>query len=171
MKQNKPTYAYLLSYFRRHLSYIVVGFIFLIGAKLAYTIEPVFLKRIIEGITNNIGIAALISILIMYFVVKVVEIISEYLRDYILAPAIMGISRDFEKAVFEHLLRLPVSYHADAKTGAAARAVTRGSQAISFILDFSMTQFLPPIFELFFVAILLLRFAETAACGVTVDYE
>lgn len=95
--------------------------------------------------------------LIIYFVIRIVSIIFELLRDYIYAPVEMSVSQDIETTVFDHLLKLPVSYHADQKAGNASRALARGSRAIGFVLDFGVSQILPPLFELVFVTVLLLR--------------
>jgi len=153
----QKTQGYIWKYAKQYYLLIIVGFIFLISAKVAATAEPVFLRNIINGLTAHNPLSAILAILSIYFLLKLGEAISEFLRDWILAPVIIGISRDFEKSVFQKLLTLPVSYHADQKTGAAARSVTRGSQAVSFILDFSVSQFLPPFFELIFVSALLFK--------------
>ncbi len=152
----KPQYFF--RFFKPYSLSILVGLVFLIGARLASILDPIYLRNIIDAITNHKPLAIVTSILIMYFGVRLVTLIAELLRDYFYAPVIMGVSRDIERDVFHHLLDLPVSYHADQKAGSAARQVARGSRAITFILDFSISQLLPPLFELFFVTIYLLRF-------------
>lgn len=151
------TYLYILSCCKKYTIPLIFGFIFLIGAKIASTTEPIILRNIINDLTTNASFGVILILLISYFSIKLIEIFSEFIRDWILAPVIMGISRDFEKEVFTKLLKLPISYHVDQKTGAAARAVTRGSQAVEFILDFSISQFLPPVFELIFVTVVLFK--------------
>ena len=143
--------------FRSYLAWIIPGFVFLVIARAAITIEPLYLRNIIDKLTGERVIATSIAlILVYYFGTKLVSIISDFLRDYFLSPAIMGVTRDFEKKVFQKLLDLPVAYHADQKAGSAAKAITRGAQATSMTLDFSISQLLPPIFELIFASFLLL---------------
>ncbi|HEY1074591.1 MAG TPA: ABC transporter ATP-binding protein, partial [Patescibacteria group bacterium] len=148
---------YFLRYFKKYSLGVAAAFVFLILAKVGATLEPLYLKRIIDALTSRSAAEALQQILILYFGIKLLSIFFEFLRDYIFSPVVMGVSRDIEVSVFDHLLKLPVSYHADQKSGAAARAIARGSRAITFVLDFSVSQILPPVFELAFVTFLLLR--------------
>lgn len=144
-------------YFRHYIGLIVIGFLFLIISQIAATIQPVFLRNIINALTEHKAISIVMVLLVYYFAAKLVDIVTEFLRDYFLSPVVMGVPRDFEKDVFDKLLKLPVSYHANNRTGAAARAVTRGAQAISFILDFSVSSLIPPLLQLIFVTVLLLN--------------
>lgn len=153
----RPSIATFFSYFRPYAGLIVITFFFLIASQVATTLQPIFLRNIINAITSHETLRAITSILIIYFALKGAEVVSDLLRDYFFSPAEMGVSRDFELAVFRHLLDLPVSYHADQRSGAASRAVTRGSRAITLILDFTVSQLLPPVFQLIFVMVLLFR--------------
>jgi ABC-type transport system involved in Fe-S cluster assembly fused permease/ATPase subunit len=156
-KEPKFSIIYFIRYFVKYKFFVIATLILLISARMATTFEPIYIKKIIDALTIHQPFEAIISILIVYFGIKLLSITFEYLRDYIFSPVVMGVSRDIETAVFNHLLKLPVSYHADQRSGSAAQAIARGSQAISFVLDFSVSQILPPIFELIFVTILLLR--------------
>lgn len=155
--QSKLSLVYFLRFLKKYKVLIFSGLLFLIIAKVASTVEPIYLRNIINALTAHKPLSIITSFLVIYFGIKFLGIIFELLRDYIFSPVIMGVSRDIEKAVFAQLLKLQVSYHANQKAGAAARAVARGSRAISFVLDFSISQLLPPIFELIFVTIILLR--------------
>lgn len=159
---HNPTYntnniLYFFRFFKPYLWPLAATFFFLIGARIATTYDPLLLKQIIDGVTQNEAISTIFQLLAYYFVLRVISVIFEFLRDYIYSPVMMGVSRDIELAVFDHLLKLPVSYHADQRAGNASRALARGSRAIGFVLDFSVSQILPPMFELIFVTILLLR--------------
>lgn len=158
-KRTKPTksLSYFWTYFKKYWVLITCGFTLLIAGEIAITSQPIFIRNIINSLSDHKAMSAITIILIFYFSARVIELLSSLLRDYFLAPVIMGVPRDFEKDVFRHLLRLPSSYHADARTGAAARAITRGAQAISFILDFSISSVLPPILQLIFVTSILLN--------------
>ncbi len=148
---------YFVRYFKPYRFEIFLTLLFLVGARIASTYDPIILKRIIDSVASHSPLAAASSLLILYFAVRAASIFLELIRDYIYSPAMMGVSRDIELSVFNHLLALPVSYHADQKAGNASRALARGSRAIGFVLDFSVSQILPPIFELVFVTIFLLR--------------
>lgn len=155
--ENKPSLLYFFRFFKPYRWLVFLTFVFLIGARVASTYDPVVLKRIIDGVTSQEPLTAIFGLLGLYFGVKFLSILGELLRDYVYSPVMMGVSRDIEETVFDQLLKLPVSYHADQKAGNASRALARGSRAIGFVLDFSVSQILPPIFELLFVTILLLK--------------
>lgn len=156
-KQPTPqSIIYFFRFFKPYTFSVVLTFIFLITARLALTYDPVILKKIIDGVSNQEPVSVIFQLLTFYFGIRLVATILEFLRDYIYSPVEMGVSRDIEMAVFNHLLKLLVSYHADQRAGNASRALARGSRAIGFVLDFSVSQILPPIFELLFVTILLL---------------
>lgn len=144
-------------FFKPYIGLIIIGFVFLIGAKVAATIEPIYLQKIIDGLAAKEAIRTIIIFLIIGFSLQIADNIGQLVRDYFMSPVIMGATRDIEVAVFDKLLKLQVAYHADQKAGAAARAVARGTRAISFVLDFTISQLLPPIFELAFVTIILLK--------------
>lgn len=155
----KPTktLSYFAKYFKRYFPSIFFGFSFLIIGQVAVTTQPIFIRNIINSLSEHKAVSAIFLILGFYFIARLIEITSALIRDYILSPAIMGVPRDFEKDVFSQLLKLSSNYHADSRTGAAARAIARGARAISFILDFSVSSVIPPILQLFFVIALLLR--------------
>lgn len=157
MKQKNTSLSFLFKYLKPYTGLILVAMVFLIASQIAATIEPVFLRNIINGITLHQSYSLILSILVIYFAVRFGAVLMDFLRDYVFAPAIMGIACDVEVSVFDHLLKLPVSYHADQQSGSATRALTRGSNAVSFMLDFTVSQLLPPVFQLIFVTALLLR--------------
>ncbi len=149
--------TYFFRYFRPYLTMVILTFVFLIGARVALTFDPLILKKIIDAVSTKSPLGVAASLLLLYFGLRLISNLLEFLRDYVYSPVMMGVSRDIEMAVFDHLLKLPVSYHADQRAGNASRALARGSRAIGFVLDFSISQILPPMFELLFVTILLLK--------------
>lgn len=149
--------SHFFRFFTPYRGAVVATFVFLIGSRVAATYDPVLLKGIIDAVTERQPLEAAMGILALYFLIRFASVLFEFLRDYIYSPVQMSVTQDIETRVFDHLLKLPVSYHADQRAGNASRALARGSRAIGFVLDFSVSQILPPIFELLFVTILLLR--------------
>jgi ATP-binding cassette subfamily B protein len=136
---------------------LVGTLVFLALARLASTADPVYLKKIIDGIGAHRPLAALGAVILVYFGLKIAAFIGEFLRDWTFAPVEMGVGRKVSELVFDYLLLLPVSYHAEQRTGALARKIARGTRAITFILDFMVMNILPTLIELMFVTLLLLR--------------
>lgn len=157
METNKNHLAYLWDCFRGYNFRIAGTLLFLCLARLAATADPVFLKQIIDGLAARQPLTALVTAVAFYFGLRGLTLLGEFLRDWIFAPVEIGVGRRVSESVFDYLLRLPVAYHAEQRTGALARKIARGTRAITFILDFLVMNILPVIVELAFVAVLLLR--------------
>jgi ATP-binding cassette subfamily B protein len=157
MARQKNNLGYLWECFRGYGPRLAGTLFFLSLARAAATADPVYLKKIIDTLGHQAPLTALAGIVTFYFGLKVVSFLGEMLRDWVFAPVEIGVGRRVSERVFEYLLRLPVSYHAEQKTGALARKIARGSRAITFILDFMVMNILPVIIELAFVTVLLLR--------------
>jgi ABC-type transport system involved in Fe-S cluster assembly fused permease/ATPase subunit len=157
VEKSKPNLSYLGACFCGYRMRLVGTLVFLVLARLASTADPIYLKKIIDGISAHQAFAAMGAVILVYFGLKVAVFIGEFLRDWIFAPVEMGVGRKVSETVFDYLLRLPVSYHAEQKTGALARKIARGSRAITFILDFLVMNILPTLIELVFVTVLLMR--------------
>ena len=161
IERKKPTgkvdLRYLGTCFRGFGPRIFATLLFLVVARAASTFDPVYLKKIIDGIAAQHPLSLLGGAIAGYFILRVITFVGELLRDWTFAPVMIGVGRRVSETVFDYLLRLPVSYHAEQKTGALARKIARGTRAISFILDFMVMNILPTIVELVFVTALLLR--------------
>jgi len=157
MARKKNNLGYLWKCFRGYGARLGGTLLFLSLARAAATADPIFLKKIIDELGHQSPAAALAGTVTVYFGLKIASFLGEMMRDWVFAPVEIGVGRRVSERVFDYLLRLPVSYHAEQKTGALARKIARGSRAITFILDFMVMNILPVIIELVFVTVLLLR--------------
>ncbi len=149
--------GYVRDCFRGYWPHVAATLLFLTLARACATADPIYLKQIIDGLGAHQPMAALTAAVTVYFALKVGTFLGELLRDWIFAPVMVGVGRKVSEVVFEYLLQLPVSYHAEQKTGALARKIARGTRAITWILDFLVMNILPTLVELVFVTALLLR--------------
>jgi ATP-binding cassette, subfamily B, heavy metal transporter len=156
VEKPKSNLSYLWASFRGYEWRLVGTLVFLSLARAAATADPVYLKRIIDLLGKQAPLAALTGAIVAYFALRVAAFVGEFLRDWIFSPVEMGVGRKVSETVFDYLLRLPVSYHAEQRTGALARKIARGTRAITFILDFMVMNILPTLIELVFVTVLLL---------------
>ncbi len=151
----KPLYFF--RFFKPYGLPMAATILFLVAGTIASTIEPIYLRNIIDGLSTHKTSEIILTFLGIYFGIKTLGILFDLLRDYIWAPVVVKVTRDIESEVFEHLLKLSIDYHADQKSGTAVRAVVRGSSAVGIILDFTVSRIIPPFFQLIFVTILLLK--------------
>lgn len=157
MLDKKITPVTFFKFFKPYTASVIAAFVFLIGTTIVGTMEPIFLGRIIDNLTAREVATVVLSAVGLYFLMKALGVVFEFMRDYIWAPVIVGVSRDLEATVFEHLLKLPMDYHGDQKSGTAVRAVVRGALATSMILDFTISRILPPFIELILVTYVLFK--------------
>jgi ATP-binding cassette subfamily B protein len=168
MAKAKTNLGYLWRCFHGYEGRLLATLLFLSLARAAATADPVYLKKIIDELGHQATPAALAVPVGIYFALKVASFLGEMIRDWVFAPVEIGVGRRVSERVFDYLLRLPVSYHADQKTGGLARKISRGSRAITFILDFMVMNILPVLIELSFVTVFLLRMYPIAYGLITI---
>jgi ATP-binding cassette subfamily B protein len=149
--------SYLFRYLKQYRGLVIVTLFFLIAGRLTSTLDPIWLKKIIDAVSRGDSWSAMKMILVGYFALKAATSLFDLLRDYAFAPAEVGISRTLSAVLFDHLLNLPVSYHVDQRIGGLTRQITRGSRAVVTILDFSVISILPTFLELIIVTGFLLK--------------
>lgn len=144
-------------YLREYRAPVFLTALFLILGRIAWSLDPIWLKKIIDGAGRKAPFEALVGVIAFYFGLKALAFIFDYLRDVTFAPAEMGIARTLSQELFSHLMSLPVGFHHEQKIGGLSRQITRGGRAVTFILDFLVINILPTVVELIIVTILLLR--------------
>ena len=147
----------LRRYLKSYLWPVIFTAFFLVLGRTATSLDPIWLKKIIDGAGQRAPFEALAGVVAIYFGLKALTFIFDYLRDVIFAPAEMGISRTLSQELFSHLMSLPVGFHHEQKLGGLSRQITRGGRAVTFILDFLVISILPTMVELLIVTVLLLR--------------
>ena len=158
---------YLTRYLKPYLWKTIFTLVFLILARVASSLDPIWLKKIIDQVGTGETFSALIPIVLIYFAFRFLTFIFDLLRDIVFAGAEMGIARVLSKELFTHLLSLPVGYHFDQKIGGLSRQITRGGRAVTFILDFLVINILPTIVELVLVTLLLFRLYQPIYAVIT----
>jgi len=167
MDKPKSNLGYVRACFRGYEPQVLGTIFFLALARAAATADPLYLKQIIDRLGARQPLAMLTVPILFYFGMRVITFVGEFLRDWIFAPVEIGVGRKVSETVFDYLLRLPVSYHAEQKTGALARKIARGSRAITWILDFMVMNILPTLVELVFVTVLLLKIYPASYGAIT----
>lgn len=150
------TVWYLGRFLRPYLPAVIYTIVFLILGRLTSTLDPIWLKKIIDGVTAHQTLSSLGLVVGTYFGIRAISALFDYLRDVAFSPAEMGITRTLSQELFHHLLTLPVGYHNDQRIGGISRQITRGGRAVTFILDFLVINILPTIVELIIVTGFLL---------------
>jgi ABC-type transport system involved in Fe-S cluster assembly fused permease/ATPase subunit len=83
--------------------------------------------------------------------------ISQELRNAVFASVAQKAIRKVACSVYEHLLRLDLSFHLTRQTGGLTRAIDRGTKGISFLLTSMVFHILPTALEISLVCGILVR--------------
>ncbi|KAK2043407.1 ABC transporter [Colletotrichum somersetense] len=126
----------------------------LIGAKVLNVQVPFYFKSIVD--TMNIdfgatgGTAATIagSMILAYGATRIGATVFQELRNAVFASVAQKAIRRVACNVFDHLLRLDLSFHLTKQTGGLTRAIDRGTKGISFLLTSMVFHILPTALEI-----------------------
>ncbi|WYZ33835.1 hypothetical protein EsH8_I_000111 [Colletotrichum jinshuiense] len=126
----------------------------LIGAKVLNVQVPFYFKSIVDSMNIDFGAtggtAATIagSMILAYGATRIGATIFQELRNAVFASVAQKAIRRVACNVFDHLLRLDLSFHLSKQTGGLTRAIDRGTKGISFLLTSMVFHILPTALEI-----------------------
>ena len=126
----------------------------LVGAKLLNVQVPFYFKSIVDSM--NIDFAAVGgtawtvggSMILAYGAARIGAAVFQELRNAIFAALAQKAIRQVACSVFDHLLRLDLSFHLSRQTGGLTRAIDRGTKGISFLLTSMVFHIFPTALEI-----------------------
>ncbi|CRK47742.1 hypothetical protein BN1723_020385, partial [Verticillium longisporum] len=83
------------------------------------------------------------SMILAYGATRIGATVFQELRNAIFATVAQKAIRKVACNVFDHLLRLDLSFHLSKQTGGLTRAIDRGTKGISFLLTSMLFHILP----------------------------
>jgi ATP-binding cassette subfamily B protein len=86
-------------------------------------------------ITQDYFVKILLILAIVYSGVKILSTILKWISTHLIVRLSTGMLIDLKKDYFNHILRLPHSFHTNHKTGSLISRLTRGSSAIDSLTD------------------------------------
>lgn len=158
--RTRDTLRSLLPYVWRFKARVLLALACLVLAKVATVAMPLWLKQIVDQLNVAPSLLVLpVGALLGYGLVRLSSSILGELRDALFARVTQGAIQRISSQVFEHLLQLSLRFHMDRQTGALNRDIERGTKGVSFLLNFTIFNILPTLFELALVmGILLWRY-------------
>lgn len=126
----------------------------LIGAKVLNVQVPFYFKSIVDSMNIDIGAtggnAAVIagSLILAYGGARIGATVFQELRNAVFASVAQKAIRRVARNVFDHLLRLDLSFHLSKQTGGLTRAIDRGTKGISFLLTSMVFHIIPTALEI-----------------------
>ncbi|MEO5698616.1 MAG: ABC transporter ATP-binding protein/permease, partial [Burkholderiaceae bacterium] len=139
---------------------VLLALAFLVGAKLANVGVPLVLKQLVDALDLKPGdpraaLAVPVALLIAYGALRLSITAFTELREYLFFPVAARIARRVSLEAFEHLLALSLRFHLERQTGGVSRDIERGSRSIRSLLNFTIYNILPTLFEIALVISLL----------------
>ena len=130
------------------------AFALLVGAKVLNVQVPFYFKSIVDSM--NIDFAAVGgtawtvggAMIIAYGTTRIGAAVFQELRNAVFASVAQKAIRRVACNVFNHLLRLDLSFHLSRQTGGLTRAIDRGTKGISFLLTSMVFHILPTALEI-----------------------
>ncbi|KAL5116993.1 Iron-sulfur clusters transporter atm1, mitochondrial [Pleosporales sp. CAS-2024a] len=126
----------------------------LIGAKVLNVQVPFYFKSIVDSMNIDFvavgGTAWTVagSMVMAYGITRMGATISQELRNAVFASVAQKAIRRVACSVYEHLLKLDLSFHLTRQTGGLTRAIDRGTKGISFLLTSMVFHILPTALEI-----------------------
>ena len=130
---------------------VVIAMAFLVAAKGANVIVPLFYKDAIDDLSNPTDaiVVVPIALLVAYGGARVLSQAFGELRDAVFTRVAQRAIRQAGLRTFRHLHQLSLRFHLERKTGGVTRAVERGTKGIEFLLRFMLFNILPTMLEIF----------------------
>ncbi len=123
----------LLQFVKPYAGQILISLVFMIIVTTAGVAGPYFVKLAIdEGIARN-DLTALRNIVLVYLVVSIIQLITNFLRVRIMSRVGQHILYDVRMAMFEHLQKLSLSFYNRYSVG---RVITRVINDVGTLREF-----------------------------------
>ena len=147
---------------------VVAALALLAGAKVVNIAVPFLYKHAVDTLGGKYGLVVVpVMLIVAYGTARVCSQGFNELRDAVFAKVEQRAIRQLALSTFRHLHSLSLRFHLDRRTGGLARAVSRGTQAIDFLLTFILFNIVPTVIEIVIVCVILWRMYDWAFAAVT----
>jgi ATP-binding cassette, subfamily B, bacterial HlyB/CyaB len=143
--------------YRRPLVHVFVASLFLQCFAL---ITPLFFQVVIDKVLLHKGFSTLVAIAAGLAIAGLFEVILQYLRTYALSHTTSRIDVELGARLFDHLLRLPLSYFETRPTGQTVARVREIEKIRDFLTGHGLSSVLDLLFTLIFIAVLFMYSVE-----------
>jgi ATP-binding cassette, subfamily B, heavy metal transporter len=147
---------------------VVAALVLLAGAKLVNISVPFLYKHAVDTLGGKYDLVVVpVMLIVAYGMARVCSQAFNELRDAVFAKVEQRAIRRLALSTFRHLHSLSLRFHLDRRTGGLARAVSRGTQAVDFLLTFILFNIVPTVIEILIVCGILWRLYDWAFAAVT----
>lgn len=154
-----PNLWRLLPYLKLYRWRISSAMGLLLASKVFSVADPYVTKKLVDYLVGGSAIKAMAiaGFLIVFFALRWGTNLLDGAKDYLFAKVQANLKRFISLDVFEHLLSLPLAFHADRSTGGISRKITRGVSALEQITWFLSFNIIPTIIEIILVVAIFIK--------------
>lgn len=126
----------------------------LVGAKVLNVQVPFYFKSIVDAMNIDVAstggtvVTVASTMIFAYGATRIGATVFQELRNAVFASVAQKAIRKVACDVFDHLLRLDLSFHLSKQTGGLTRAIDRGTKGISFLLTSMVFHVIPTALEI-----------------------
>jgi ABC-type transport system involved in Fe-S cluster assembly fused permease/ATPase subunit len=143
---------------RRQLTYSLA---LLLTGSLLSAGYPVIYKLTIDAFTDHAHLRSLIApgvLIALLVLINWVLGVSMGVRQLVHGIGVQRLNRRISNRLFGHLVRLPLRFHLDRKTGAIGSTISQGLNGCQILLQHAVFTFLPVIIEFIGIIFVLIHF-------------
>lgn len=137
--------------YRSPLAHVLVASLFV---QLFALITPLFFQIIIDKVLVHKGLSTLFLIVIGMVAIGLFDVILQYLRTYALSHTTCRIDVELGSRLFDHLLRLPLSYFETRPTGQTVARMRELETIRSFLTGQGLSSAIDLLFVVVFIAVM-----------------
>ena len=134
---------------------VLIALSALILAKLANLAIPTTLKHIVDAMTPNPTVQAVlvvpVALLLAYGALRVSQTLFNELREIVFFQVVENAARTVSLKVFNQLHHLSLRFHLSRQTGGLTRDIERGNRGIRTLIGFSFMTIVPTLIEVVMV--------------------
>ena len=149
---------------------VIASLICLVVAKVFTVLTPLLLMALVDELNflvdetkkTNFVIWGVLVIALGYGAARFSSVAFVQVRDFLFVNVAQNGLKKLSMHAFQHMHRLPLSFHLSRQTGSMNKVIDRGVRGIEFLLRFVLFSIGPLILELLFVCILMIyKFDQT----------
>lgn len=145
----------LMPYIKEFKGRIFFAVLLVILSRILVVAGPYVMKKLIDLLVlegMGASVFTISYLLILFFALQWGGNVLDGVKDYVFSKVQSEIRKSVSLNVFEHLLSLPLAFHADRSTGRVSRKINRGTNALETIFMFLSFNIVPTVIQIIFIA-------------------
>lgn len=159
-KEKRKGVGEVLKYLSKFKARIGTALVLVLASKILSVADPYVMKKLIDTLVSegeSLPIEFIAFLVALFFVLRWGGNLLDGIKDYIFAKVDSSIKRMVSLDVFQHLISLPSSFHADRSTGGVSRKITRGTSALENLFWTLSFNIIPTAIEILLVTIIFIK--------------